>query len=126
MATIFAYVLIGILSGIVMGFFGLAGGIIVVPGLMYLAGFSQKMASGTNLLVLLIPVSIMAALEYYRAGNTNIKAAIIISVAMCLSAWFSSHLASRINSYYLQLSFGLFVIIMGIYISVTTIGKLTK
>jgi uncharacterized protein len=126
MTPLFAYVIIGILSGIIMGLFGLAGGIVVVPGLMYLAGFSQKMASGTNLLILLIPVSIMAALEYYRAGNTNIKAAIVIAAAMCLSAWFSSRLASRINSYYLQLSFGLFVIIIGIYICTTTIGKLTK
>jgi uncharacterized membrane protein YfcA len=126
MATIFAYVLIGIVSGIVMGFFGLAGGIVVVPGLMYLAGFSQKMASGTNLLILLVPVSFMAALEYYRAGHTSIKAAIIIAVAMCLSAWFSSHVASRINSVYLQLSFGLFVIVMGIYISVTAFGKLPR
>jgi hypothetical protein len=124
--TIISYVAIGILSGIVMGFFGLAGGIVVIPGLMYLAGFSQKVASGTNLLVLLVPVSFAAAIEYYRAGNTNIKAAVIIAVMMCIAAWFSSRIASKINADYLRLAFGLFVILMGIYISIPVLNKLIK
>lgn len=121
-----AFVAIGIVSGVIMGFFGLAGGIVVIPGLMYFAGFSQKMAAGTNLLILLVPVSFAAAIEYYRAGNTNIKAAVVIAVVMCLSAWFSSHIAAKLNAEYLRLAFGLFVILMGIYISATTIAKMVK
>jgi uncharacterized membrane protein YfcA len=124
--NILAFVVIGIISGVVMGFFGIAGGIVVVPGLMYLAGFSQKMASGTNLLVLLLPVSFAAAIEYYRAGNTSVKAALIIAAVMCISAWFSSRIAAKINAEYLRLAFGLLVILMGIYICTTTIGKLAK
>ena len=123
---ILAFIAIGVISGVVMGFFGIAGGIVVVPGLMYLAGFSQKMASGTNLLVLLLPVSFAAAIEYYRAGNTSIKAALIIAAVMCVSAWFSSRIAAKINAEYLRLAFGLLVILMGIYICTTTIGKLAK
>lgn len=126
MVSISVYVAIGIISGIIMGFFGLAGGIVVVPGLMCLAGFNQKMASGTNLLVLLVPVSFAAAIEYYRAGNTSVKAAVIIAAVMCVSAWFSSRMAVKFNAEYLRLAFSLFVILMGIYICATTIGKLTK
>ena len=126
MMTILIFVAIGILSGVIMGLFGLAGGIIIIPGLMYLAGFSQKMAGGTNLLILLVPVSFAAAIEYYRAGNTNVKAAIIIAVVMCVSAWFSSHIAAKLNAEYLRLAFGLFVILMGIYISATTLAKMAK
>jgi Sulfite exporter TauE/SafE. len=126
MMSILAFIAIGIISGVVMGFFGIAGGIVVVPGLMYLSGFSQKMASGTNLLVLLVPMSFAAAIEYYRAGNTNIKAAIIIAAVMCISAWFSSHIALKINAEYLRLAFGLFVILMGIFISATTIAKMAR
>ena len=124
--SILAFVAIGIISGVIMGFFGIAGGIIVVPGLMYLAGFSQKMASGTNLLVLVLPVSFAAAIEYYRAGNTSVKAALIIAAVMCVSAWFSSRIAAKINAEYLRLAFGLLVILMGVYICTTTIGKLAK
>lgn len=124
--NILAYVAIGIISGTLMGFFGLAGGIVVIPGLMYLAGFSQKMASGTNLLVLLVPVSFAAAIEYYRAGNTNVKAALIIAAVMCVTAWISSRLAAKINADYLQLAFGIFVVLMGIYISASTAVNLSK
>ena len=126
MMSILVFVAIGIISGIIMGFFGLAGGLVVIPGLMYLSGFSQKMASGTNLLVLLVPVSLAAAIEYYRAGNTNVKAAIIIATVMCVSAWASSRIAVKLNVEYLRLAFGLFVILMGVYICTTTIGKLTR
>jgi hypothetical protein len=124
--NILAYVAIGITSGAMMGFFGLAGGIVVIPGLMYLAGFSQKMASGTNLLILLVPVSFAAAIEYYRAGNTNMKAALIIATVMCVAAWISSRAAAKINADYLQLAFGILVIMMGIYITVTTAVNLSK
>ena len=126
MMSILAFVAIGIISGVVMGFFGIAGGIVVVPGLMYLAGFSQKIASGTNLLVLLLPVSFAAAIEYYRAENTSVKAALIIASVMCVSAWFSSRIAAKINADYLRLAFGVLVILIGLYISITTIGKFTK
>jgi len=126
MTSILVYGVIGIISGAIMGFFGLAGGIVIVPGLMYLAGFSQKMAGGTNLLILLVPVSFAAAFQYYRAGNTNLKAAIVIAAVMCLSAWISSRIAAKLNTDYLQLAFGIFVIIMGVYICITTIGKLVK
>lgn len=124
--NILAYAALGIISGSLMGFFGLAGGIVVIPGLMYLAGFSQKMASGTNLLVLLVPVSFAAAIEYYRAGNTNVKAAIIIAAVMCVTAWISSRIAAKINAHYLQLAFGILVIIIGIYISASTAVHLSK
>jgi uncharacterized protein len=124
--NIATYAAIGILSGILMGFFGLAGGIVVIPGLMYLAGFSQKMASGTNLMILLVPVSFAAAIEYYRAGNTDIKAAVIIAAVMCVTAWISSRLAAKINADYLQLAFGLLVMLIGIYISASASVNLSK
>jgi uncharacterized protein len=124
--NIFVFVAIGIISGSLMGFFGLAGGIVVIPGLMYLAGFSQKMASGTNLLVLLVPVSFAAAIEYYRAGNTNVKAALIIAATMFVTAWITSRLAAKINADYLQLAFGILVMMIGIYISASTAVNLSK
>ena len=121
-----AYVVIGILAGSAMGFFGIAGGIIVVPGLMYLAGLSQKVASGTNLLILTVPVSFAAALSYYKTGNVNIRAAVTIAIVMCVTAWASSRFALKMNADILRLAFGVFVIIMGFYICLPVVFKLTK
>lgn len=126
MGAIVIYIAIGIFSGIIMGFFGLAGGVITVPALMYLAGFSQKTASGTNLMVLILPVSFAAALQYYRSGNADIKAALIIAGALCVSAWLSSRIALKINGDWLRVVFGLFVVVMGLFISIPAIGKILK
>jgi uncharacterized membrane protein YfcA len=100
--------------------------VITVPALIYLAGFSQKTASGTNLLVLMVPVSFAAALEYYRSGNVDIRAAAIIAVALAVSAWLSSRIAIKINSEWLRVVFGVFVIVMGFFICIPAVSKILK
>jgi len=75
MPTWLILVIIGMVSGIAVGFLGMGGGIVLIPALMYWAGFSQHMATGTTIAVLLPPIGLAAALEYYRHGNVNIRAA---------------------------------------------------
>jgi uncharacterized membrane protein YfcA len=107
-------VAIGTATGILAGIFGIGGGIIVIPSLIYLLGFSQHKAIGTSLAVLLPPVGIAAFLEYYRQGNVDLLAAIIIAVTALVAAWFGSLLAGRISDPMLRLAFGIMVIILGI------------
>ena len=59
---------IGGVSGIASGLFGIGGGVLVVPALVYLAGFSQHRATGTSLAILLPPIGLAAVVEYYRHG----------------------------------------------------------
>ena len=72
--------LIGLFSGIASGIFGIGGGIIIVPALIYLAKFSQHAAIGTSLAILLPPIGLFAVLDYYRHGNVDLKAALIVAV----------------------------------------------
>jgi uncharacterized membrane protein YfcA len=58
----------------------------IVPALVYLAGFSQHRATGTSLAILQPPIGLAAVVEYYRDGNVDLRAAIIIAVAMFLGA----------------------------------------
>ncbi len=60
------FVLIGAVLGIVSGLFGIGGGVLIVPALVYLAGFSQHRATGTSLAILLPPIGLAAVVEYYR------------------------------------------------------------
>ncbi|HEX8834389.1 MAG TPA: TSUP family transporter, partial [Abditibacteriaceae bacterium] len=68
---------VGLLAGISAGFFGIGGGLIIVPALVYFLGFTQHKATGTSLACLLPPVGIAAVLEYHRKGNVDIKVAAI-------------------------------------------------
>ena len=76
---------IGVVGGIAAGLFGVGGGLVVVPALIYGAGFTQHLATGTSLAVLLPPIGLAAALEYYRHGNVDVRAA-ILSRRPCSSA----------------------------------------
>lgn len=105
---------IGAIAGLLSGVFGIGGGVVIVPALIYLAGFNQHLATGTSLAILLPPVGAAAALEYYRHGNVNIRAAIIIALALLMTGWAGAALANRIAGPYLRLAFGLFVTVLGL------------
>jgi uncharacterized membrane protein YfcA len=120
------FALIGLAAGLIAGFFGLGGGLIIVPALIYLAGFSQLTATGTSLAILLPPVGLAAVIEYYRRGHVNLKAAAIIAVCLFFAAWLSSHLAQKVNAVYLRLAFGVFIIVVGSYIVYTSVLNLHK
>jgi uncharacterized membrane protein YfcA len=110
------FVSIGIVGGIAAGLFGIGGGIVIVPALIYWAGFSQHVATGTSLAVLLPPIGLAAALEYYRHGNVDVRAAIILAVTMFLGSWLGANFANRLEGPQLRLMFGLFVCGFGVHL----------
>ena len=114
MADFITYILIGAVAGILSGLFGIGGGVIIVPLLIYLAGFSQLKAQGTSLIALLPPVGILAFLEYYNRGNTDLYAGIIICIAMIISAKYGAQYANTLPVDLLRKTFGIFVIIVGL------------
>ena len=122
--SVLLFILIGLGAGLISGLMGIGGGIIIVPALIYLAGFSQLTATGTSLAILLPPVGLAAVLVYYRNGHVNLRAAIVIAVFLFLAAWVSSHLAQKMNGGYLRLFFGVFVTAVGIYIVITSLNKI--
>jgi len=115
-STFLLLLLIGLVAGILSGIFGIGGGIVIVPALIYLLGFSQHKATGTSLAVLLPPIGIAAVLEYYQHDNVDLSAALIIAAASILGAWLGSLFASRLSGPVLRLAFGVFVVIMGVYL----------
>src|SRR4051812_22242777 len=116
MTPLFRLVVIGIVSGVAAGFFGIGGGVLVVPLLIYWVGFSQHRATGTSLAVLLPPVGLAAVIEYYRNDNVDIRAAIVIAIAMLIGGGAGAIFANRVSGPYLRLAFGVFVVILGTYL----------
>src|SRR6478609_3551673 len=112
--SFFVLAAIGAVAGILSGLFGIGGGVVIVPALIYFAGFDQHKATGTSLAVLLPPVGIGAALEYYRHGGVDIRAAAIVAVSLLIAGWISAIFANRLSGSYLRLAFGVFVIGLGI------------
>jgi uncharacterized membrane protein YfcA len=116
MLLIMGLTLIGLSAGVLSGLFGIGGGILIVPALMYGLGFSQKLATGTSLAILLPPVGIAAVMEYYRQGAVDMKAAMIIAVMVVVGSWFGSKFSVGIDPVMMKLLFGIFLILLGGYI----------
>ena len=118
------YVAIGLLGGVSAGLFGIGGGIVVVPALIFWAGFSQQNAVGTSVAILLPPIGLAAAIEYYRHGNVDVRAAIIIALMMFVGAWGGAFIANRVSDAMMRLVFALFVCGLGSYLLVGALRKL--
>ncbi|WP_396166470.1 sulfite exporter TauE/SafE family protein [Flavobacterium sp.] len=103
--TIIILICIGIVAGVLSGLIGIGGGIIMVPMLLLL-GFTQQQAQGTSLAALLPPVTILAVLNYHKAGFIDWKYAIIISLFFVIGGYFGSKIAINIDQKILKKIFG--------------------
>jgi uncharacterized membrane protein YfcA len=91
--TIVLLLLIGLFAGILSGLVGLGGGIIIVPALIYFMSYNQHQAQGTSLGVLLLPVGILAVINYYNKGFIDVRVVAFISIAFVIGGWLGSKIA---------------------------------
>jgi len=113
-STVLILVLIGIAAGVLAGLVGVGGGVIIIPALIYFLGFTQKEAQGTSLGILLLPVGILAVINYYKQGFIDIKVVIIISLAFIVGGFFGSKLALSVSQDTLRKLFGTLLLILAI------------
>lgn len=99
-------VLIGLTGGAASGLMGIGGAVVMIPALVFLAGFDQHTAQGTTLCAMVPPIGLLAAIEYYKAGYADIKIAAFISAAFIIGAYLGSKVAISINPYLLKKIFG--------------------
>ncbi len=110
------FVAIGLVGGIAAGLFGVGGGVVIVPALIYWAGFTQHRATGTSLALLLPPIGLAATIEYYRHGNVDLRAGLIVAGAMFAGSWVGAWIANRMEGPHLRLAFGVFLTGLGVYL----------
>jgi len=115
MSQILLFLLLGLLAGIFSGIIGLGGGVIIVPALIFLFGYSQQHAQGTTLALLVPPIGILAAYTYYKNGFVDIKTASIMCAGFFIGGLIGSKIAVNISNEILQKIFGAVILIIGIY-----------
>lgn len=108
------YLVMGALAGLCAGLFGVGGGVIIVPVLIFsftAAGFPPElltqMAIGTSLATIVL-TSINSALTHYRLGNVDTRVFWLLAPGIFVGVFFGAHIAARVSGHALQLGFGLF------------------
>ena len=114
--NIILFISIGLIAGILSGMFGIGGGVIIVPALIYLCGFDQLKAQGTSLAILLPPVGVLAFISYYKRGQVNVQAGILICIFLVIGSIFGAKIANNIPLSILKKAFGILMILISMKI----------
>jgi uncharacterized membrane protein YfcA len=106
--------LVGLAAGMLSGLVGVGGGIIIVPCLVLLLGFTQKEAQGTSLAILLLPIGVFAVFEYYKQGQINITYALMVAVAFLVGSYLGSKIALSVDEQKLKKMFAVTLMLLSI------------
>ena len=112
--TYIFYILLGIITGLISGTFGIGGGVIMVPAMVMLFGLTQHQAQGTALAVMALPVFFMAAFKYYQAGNVKLQMALFIAIGLIAGAYISANLIQTVPDTNLKKVFGALMLLIGL------------
>ena len=106
------YLLIGLSAGITAGFFGLGGGVILIPAFVFLLGLSQHEAQGTSLAVMIPPIGLLAALRYYSAGNVKMGIAVFACIGFFFGGYIGATLVQHVPESVLKKVFGVLLMVI--------------
>ncbi len=105
---------IGVFAGVVGGSMGVGGGVVIVPALVLIFGFSQHEAQGTSLAVLMFPMALFGVYNYHKNGYVHFKYALIIVAAFAVGQFLGSLISVNLPAKILRPIFGVFIILMGL------------
>jgi uncharacterized protein len=105
---------IGLVAGVLSGLFGIGGGVVIVPALILIAGFTVTKAAGTSLAALLLPVGALGAWQYWRAGLIDIRAALLLAAGILLGAYLGARLGISLPTTVVQRAFGVLLVVVGL------------
>jgi uncharacterized protein len=108
------FALIGLAAGILAGLFGIGGGILIVPGLVFLAGMPIRMATGTSLGALLLPVGLLGAIVYWREGNLDLRAALLVAGGLFIGAYLGALLGAEFKPVVLTRLFAILLLLVAV------------
>lgn len=112
--TLIICVIIGIAAGMLGGMVGVGGGIIIVPALVFFLSFSQKMAQGTSLGILLLPVGLLGVLQFHKEGFVDWKIVVLISIGFFLGSYLGSKIALSLSQQTVKKLFAILLLIISI------------
>lgn len=105
---------IGLLAGFMSSMVGIGGGVIIVPALALLFGMNQKLAQGTSLLMLALPVAAAGAYTYFKNGNVNWQASLLLAATFVIGGYFGGQLANRLDTTLIKRIFAVFMIVVAV------------
>ncbi|MCA9805516.1 MAG: sulfite exporter TauE/SafE family protein [Cyanobacteria bacterium HKST-UBA02] len=112
---------IGFMAGILAGFFGVGGGFILVPCLLYFFKAPIKSAFGTSLLVI-ASVSIPGTITHYLLGHVNIELMLAMMGGAIAGSFVGSSVALKVKDSWLRKAFGVIMLAVAVTLGCRELG----
>ena len=112
--TLVILALVGLSAGFISGTLGVGGGIIIVPALVLLLGFTQHQAQGISLGIMLAPIGLLSFINYHKEGYTNLKYSLLLLIVFFIGSYLGSKLAVELPAATLKKIFGGLMLIAGV------------
>ncbi len=103
---------IGLVAGLLSGMFGIGGGLVIVPALMFIMEMKEYQAIGTSLAALIPPVGLLGAFEYYRNGDINIRYAAVIACCLFVGAYFGAKITLGLSPAVVRKAYAVFLLLV--------------
>ena len=109
-----AYILLGLIAGVFGGMFGIGGGTILIPAMVYFFGLTQHQAQGTTLAIMVPPIGLLAAWRYYQSGNVKLGMAALICAGFLAGGYFGASLVQNLPELLMKRMFGVFLMLVAL------------
>ena len=113
-ASVMIGLFIGGVAGILAGIFGIGGGIVIVPMLIFFLKFAPSKAVGTSLAAMLLPVGILAVMKYAKVGDVDFKIATAMAIGIFVMALVGAHIGLSVGGSLVSRGFGVLLLIVGL------------
>ena len=113
MTTVLVGIGIGLVAGVLSGLFGIGGGIVIVPVLVFI-GLTQREATGTSLAALVAPVGLLGVIEYAHRHEIRVLYAVGIALGLIAGVLVGAKVAGRTSNATLQRGFGVLLAIVSV------------
>ncbi len=109
-----AGLVLGVVIGVVSGLVGIGGGALLIPALVLFYGMSQHKAQGTSLATLLLPIGVFAFWKYWKAGEVDLRLALLIAAGFAVGGWVGGSWAVRLPDLVLRRGFAVLLMVIAV------------
>jgi uncharacterized membrane protein YfcA len=112
--TLIILLAIGLVAGMLSSMVGIGGGMVIVPALVLFMGLDQKMAQGTSLALLMLPLGVLGVMVYHKTGNVKWQYTLLMACTFVIGSYVGAKIVHQLNATAVKRIFAVFMIIMAI------------